>query len=234
MNKAKLKFHEQGERITKLRTSMEVAQNKMAEMLEIDSTRYGHYERGRSQMPTELLKEFCQIVQSNPSYIRYGEAQQAIPEIKSVGQVPIIGEVQAGIWKEAHQLEQQDWDYAPFINKKNYKNLYGLRISGDSMNMFYHEGDTVIVCPLYDFPRDVGTGKHVIVERCRGGDICEITVKELVIDVGKAKLYPRSTNPKFKDPLDLFWPYEKKQYHGIETIEIKGVVIAAHKDMDRD
>lgn len=128
-------------------------------------------------------------------------SQHAVPEMSPINQISIIGEVQAGTWREARQWEQEDWQTEFFNASANEANAFGLRVSGDSMDDYYPEGSTVIVLPINDYPVQIENGDHVIVERSRGGDIYELTIKELVINGDKAELWPRSRNPKFKEPV---------------------------------
>lgn len=220
------KFKDQGERIKKMREqNTDLKANAMAKKMGIGEVRYGHYERGRSEMPTDVLKKFCNLVNVSPNYIRFGTPLLDDKKI-SINNINIIGSIQAGTWRENRQWEPEDWESAMFNLNNNERSAYGLKVLGDSMDEYYKEGTILVVLPL-NACNGIESGDHVIVERCRGGDIYETTVKEIVIYEDKAELWPRSKNPKFKEPVNLFWPYDKLQQHGIETVEIKAVVIGS-------
>lgn len=145
----------------------------------------------------------------------------------------IIGEVQAGVWSEAKQWHEDDWIAVEYANKRKYKNLYALRVRGESMNKMVQDGEYIIVVPLYDYPKDLKSGLLVVVERClKQMDICELTLKELVITDKGAQLWPRSFHTDFQEPLDIIWPYTGKQISEIETVEIKGVAVYQGRDLD--
>lgn len=177
----------------------------------------------------DLIQKACDALMIPLSHLI--GSQLTIPNIEhrhiDIGLINIIGEVQAGTWREARQWEQEDWQTEFFNASANEAGAFGLRVVGDSMDEFYPEGSTVVVLPINNYPVAIENGDHVVVERSRGGDIYELTIKELVIDGDKAELWPRSRNPRFKEPICLFWPYDKLQHHGIETVEIKGVVIGS-------
>jgi len=183
-------------------------------------------ESGKQELTLTWMEKICDALASHGYKI---EPADLLPnsEIKKLGYINVIGEVQAGIWSEASQWDEADWQVALFDVSEAEKLAYGLRVKGDSMDEFYPEGSIVVVMDIHDYPIPIDTFDHVIVQRCRGGDICETTIKELVIKGDKAELWPRSRNPKYKDPICLFWPYDKRQQHGIESVEIKGVVIGS-------
>lgn len=161
------------------------------------------------------------------------EAQKlsAIPSpIVEISGINVIGEVEAGVWREAVQWDDADVYQIPCAVPDKYAGkAYGLRINGDSMNLSYPEGTIVIVVSIYNYDGEISSGKRVIVERCLKNGVCEATAKELEIINGHAKLWPRSTNPKYQEPIDIAWPYETPQEIGLETVIIKGVIIGSYR-----
>jgi SOS-response transcriptional repressor LexA len=145
--------------------------------------------------------------------------------------VPVIGEVQAGVWTEALQFEDEAQDFAPvdqaLLDKWNFKNLYGLRVVGDSMNKVFMEGGIVFIASAYE--ADINSGDYVVVQRIRGGEY-EATVKRMVIDEDAkvAYLQPESTNPKYT-PIQIPWPHIGNSFpvvgQDIDRIEVVGKVV---------
>jgi SOS-response transcriptional repressor LexA len=145
--------------------------------------------------------------------------------------IPVIGEVQAGAWTEALQFEEEAQDFAPvdqaLLDKWNFKNLYGLRVVGDSMNKVFQEGGIVFIASAYE--ADINSGDYVVVQRIRGSDY-EATVKRMVIDEDAkvAYLQPESTNPKYT-PIQIPWPHIGNSFpvvgQDIDRIEVVGKVV---------
>jgi SOS-response transcriptional repressor LexA len=146
----------------------------------------------------------------------------------NVGRISVIGSVEAGVWREADEWAPGDGEILP-IATDGFENCFALEIGGDSMNQFYADGDYVIVCPLQFYPHKLRSDEHVIVRRIKKDGSVEATVKELVVKDGIAELWPRSTNPKYKAPIDIHWPYEDPQKSGTELVEICGVVVTSYR-----
>lgn len=154
--------------------------------------------------------------------------------------IPILGEVAAGVWREAHQAVElpDDWDEEILSSRgiefialdvAGYERakLFALRIVGPSMNKEYPEGRYVIAAP----PAEAGLRNedHVVVVRRDSYGRVETTVKELVITAeGKVELWPRSDHPDYQTPIEMN-PRENDQ----DRPEIIGVVVADWKRRNR-
>ncbi len=67
-----------------------------------------------------------------------------IPEPSDYHPIPIIGQVQAGTWTEAMQRPIGIMPSPePFMSRK----IFGLQVTGDSMNEYVEDGATVLVDP---------------------------------------------------------------------------------------
>ena len=137
---------------------------------------------------------------------------------------PVIGEVQAGVWREAAQdpLHQDGWD-DPLANDyeripcppdRRYPHapLFALRVAGDSMDVVFPPGSYALCVRLADAgvsPRDLPSGSLVVVHR-RRHDIYEATLKRLKRQNGEIWLQPESTNPRHK-PIKLTPPQHSQQ-----------------------
>lgn len=112
----------------------------------------------------------------------------------------VKGEVVAGVWKEAWEFDQDDWEV--FTGRADVsapvRERFGLRVVGDSMNELYPDG-TIVDCHYYHGDYEIPSGKRVVVQRWRADSTVETTVKELHrTDDGVEWLRPRSTNPQFQ------------------------------------
>ena len=89
--------------------------------------------------------------------------------------IPVVGVVEAGIWREAAALTLQEvTDFLP-MEVRGYERalLRALKVAGPSMNLVYPEGRFVVVAD----PAEAGvrTGDYVVVERYKL-DVVEITL----------------------------------------------------------
>lgn len=132
------------------------------------------------------------------------------------------GEVAAGLWKEAAEWPQDDWETVTGTpnHPVSADHRFFLRVRGDSMDQIYPEG-TLLECATLIGGAVAEPGKRVIVVRKRKDQMYEATVKELVEIEGALWLRPRSSNPKHSS----FLLTQKDDE--IEEISISAVVISS-------
>lgn len=139
------------------------------------------------------------------------------PKVKpppSLGPMHIRGEVAAGAWLDSELIDQREPEVYPASPDPRYpsEHQYLLRVRGDSMNALVNRlgqpagilnGDLVHVVDAIAISYSLETGDIVVVERSRfSGAEREITLKQVEVGSnGDLTLWPRSTNPKWKDPV---------------------------------
>ena len=116
----------------------------------------------------------------------------------SLTSVKVVGFVQAGDWREAIELPDDDQYTVNVPPDARFRDLevFALEIRGDSMNLRYAD-KSLLICSRYDPVNDrLPVGKRVIVQRRSELGLIEATCKELIIDKdGKGWLKPESNNP---------------------------------------
>lgn len=144
----------------------------------------------------------------------------ASAEILRVDGVHIVGDVAAGVFQEAHQRDEDDWEFITLPD--GYGEVFGLRVKGDSMDKEFPDG-SVLLCENYNEADDeVPLGKYVIADRIDGATgFIESTCKKLTQDEksGTYILLPESTNPVHM-PLPLM-------DMGEQTVRVRAVVTGA-------
>lgn len=145
-----------------------------------------------------------------------------------VRQVPIAGEVAAGLWREVPDHSLVDAEACLQVDVQGYNGvaLFALRVAGPSMDRIYPEGRWVIAAP----PAEVGLQEDdvVVVRRNRSG-LVETTLKQLVVlGDGRVALWPRSTHRDFQSPL-----YITGSEADQDAPEIVGVVVADYARRER-
>lgn len=143
------------------------------------------------------------------------------PEPPSPTSIWVSGHVEAGSFREAVEWDRSRW-YAIDVPvpERFQRRARALEVRGNSMNLEYRPGAVVIWVDYLDF-RPPRHGDHVIVYSysAQDGEI-EATIKELRVVEGKQWLWPRSDDPEHQQPVQIETPP-----HGVERIEIKGIVI---------
>jgi len=138
---------------------------------------------------------------------------------------PLIGNVQAGAFIEAFELETSEC--VPIFGElTKYQHPFGLRVLGDSMDKVYPSGSVLVCQQLSDYPRDLQSGNRVVIKRRAAGDLFEVTVKEYSTDGSAVILTPKSNNPKHK-PQKIINGDIEHHSAGAPDLEIWAVVIGS-------
>jgi SOS-response transcriptional repressor LexA len=136
----------------------------------------------------------------------------------------VKGEVAAGVWREAYELPETDWQ--SFTGRPDVtadpNHRFGLRVIGDSMNIPYPEG-TIIECVSVFGHTEIAPGKRVVVVRRNDRGEVEATVKQLVEQDGELWCVPDSTNPVHR-PFKLNEPEP-----GIIEVRIAAIVVGSFR-----
>lgn len=135
-------------------------------------------------------------------------------ETQGVTYVRLLGAVEAGAWREPGL--EDGGEPLPVVITANDAELFALRVAGPSMNLRYEEGTCVIVRPWLGGPWPVG--KNVVVQRTDAAGKVETTLKELVMGEAGLELWPRSSDPRFQEPIQF--------QTGDDTVEIVGRVVS--------
>lgn len=125
----------------------------------------------------------------------------------SVTELPLIGPVQAGAWLALDDTVQDEPRMLTAAVDPRYPHApqWLREVRGDSMNARGIEpGHFVHIADFGATGINLNTGMIVEVTRTRDdGSLREVTLKEVEITPQGVKLWPRSTNPRWKDPVIL-------------------------------
>ena len=144
--------------------------------------------------------------------------------------VSVVGDVQAGAWREALEWEKSRWYPAPVAAVRRFAHLpqFGLEVVGPSMNELWPDGSIVICVKLIDLGRDATPGEKVVVLRRQGNGQIEATLKELRQDPqGAFWLWPRSKDPNFQQPWCLARP---DAHDDNDDLRIVALVVGSYKN----
>lgn len=135
-------------------------------------------ERSQRKLTREWIARFASALNVRPSEIVDDELHDPI---RIAAELPVIGMVSAGNWREAVQ-ETDRYIAAPVEGER----VFGLDVDGDSMDKLAPAGSTVLVDPDQ---LDLLDGKFYVVMREDG----EATFKQY--RASPARLMPCSNNP---------------------------------------
>jgi SOS-response transcriptional repressor LexA len=148
----------------------------------------------------------------------------------------VIGEVEAGVFKDALEYEPADqFDiWVPVDPRYRRMNRAALKVRGPSMNLLYPDGSFVIVVPTIELGEDwkPRSGQRVVVQRSNEIGQIEATLKEILIDSdGTYWLVPKSSHPGFTtawrmpDPTDWNGDHDEDA----DGIRITGLVVGFYR-----
>lgn len=207
---------EQGKRIQKLRNEKKISQKDLALLCgwtgKNPNTRIANYESGLREPSTIDFIKLADALNTKPEYLTYGVTE--VSELYSKmpdGYVPIITWEQAEIFsnpfEDASKLpEITEYIINPHPSNK-YKNLYALRIVGDSMIghiKSFNPGSIIIIDPLLS-PKH---GDYVLVHD--GTPDSEAILRKLTIEGGTSWL--NALNPSYGPVRNL------RDFHCIGTV----------------
>lgn len=122
----------------------------------------------------------------------------------AIGSIRVLGYVEAGDWKEAVKMPQDDQWHVSIPTPGDYERYrkFALSVRGPSMDRRYPPGSILVCVDYYELGRDPASGERVIVHRHKG-DLTEATCKLYQRDSeGHPWLWPESTHPEHQTPID--------------------------------
>lgn len=178
-------------------------------------------ERGRALADPHRLN-----VTASPEHIPPRSTFLAFP---SPTVLPVRDRVQAGAWLAADDTGNARPRFLPTISDPRYPHAeqWLSEVDGDSVDkLFIFSGDYVHCVDAIGIGYSPRTGDIVEVERLRfGGQERELTLKQIEVSPGgELLLWPRSTNPRWQEPLRLA---EGTDFGEEVEVRIRGLIISA-------
>ncbi|WP_020006097.1 LexA family protein [Salinicoccus albus] len=172
------------------------------------------YVKGRYEAKQDKVYQLAQVLGVKSEWlmgynVSKNNSTQPVTPIQ-VKPVPVVSQISAGkpVYGEENIIE---YTYVPENLFKLANDLFGLKISGDSMDKEFKEGDIVIV------------EKDGVVEDGQIGVVMlngyDATVKRIRYGDDKILLYPESSNPDHLPQI----------YNGDDEVQIIGRVVSSQK-----
>lgn len=121
-------------------------------------------------------------------------------------ELPIRWEVAGGQWLAQDDLRDEPYGYHTSLRVKGYERIpqWLERVRGDSMSKRLPDGALVHVLDAIALRYEPRHGDLVVVVRSRAqGAFIERSIKEVALTPRGVELWPRSYNPRWREPLHL-------------------------------
>lgn len=190
----------------------------------------------KDHLEPERVEKLLSLVGVGDPPITRAEVLALFPPIRSDSSpiepanitLPVLGEAQAGAWKEVATIEEMDPEQIPVPAEHVIKGArqYWIRVVGDSVDKFMPPGSLALCTDVWSWARDAedfmsrADGRLVLCRRERHG-LFETTIKQVRITGTKRELWPASNNPKHSGPIPLGDDFDGSQ------VQIQAVVTHA-------
>lgn len=196
-----------GERLRQKRQERGLSAEDLASRVGRSVSAVRNQENGTNGIPAPLARKYAAALGTTPGWLLYGHDAPEVSASPEVSELPIIGPVQAGAWLAIDESAQDDPIFFAALADRRYPHArqWLREVRGDSMNAKgIMPGDLVHIVDLGEAGINLNSGMIVEVTRTRaGGQLKEITLKEVEISADGIRLWPRSTNPRWSAPLVL-------------------------------
>ena len=196
-----------GERLRQKRQEKGLAAEDLAARVGRSVSAVRNQENGTNGIPAPLARKYAAALGTTAGWILYGDNTPEAVAAPSTNELPIIGPIQAGAWLMIDETVQDEPIYFTAVADRRYPHArqWLREVRGDSMNARgVMPGDLAHIVDVTEAGLNLNTGMIVEVTRCRdGGALREITLKEVEMTPEGIRLWPRSTNPRWTEPVVL-------------------------------
>ena len=199
-----------GTRIRQVRERARKSQENIADHFGITREAVSQWESGHTRPRTHRLVELARFLGTTLEWLMTESGEMPVADVATVlpishNRIFVVGEVQAGVWREAMEESPDVRHYIETPEDQRYPGIrrFALRVKGPSMGDVFPDGSIIICVKLMDIGRQPLDGEYVIVQRVRRDGLTEATVKQYVLKDGQVYLWPRSQHPNYQQPLKL-------------------------------
>lgn len=197
--------------IKKKRMELNLTLEQVGDMVGVGKSTVRKWETGDIEnMKRDKIVKLAEALRVSPAYIMGMEEETKPVNTIEVSSIPVLSKVSAGmpIYAEENIV---DYIYLPATEVRPGKDVFGLIVSGDSMNKEFKEGDIVII------------EKDSIVENGEIGVVLingyNATLKQIKYVNDSIVLFPLSDNPV----------HDPQIYDDKDEVTIIGKVIGMHR-----
>lgn len=215
-----------GERLRARREERGLSAAELAQRVGRSESAVRNQENGTNGIPATLARKYASALGTTAAWILYGDDTPETVQPPSLTELPLIGPLQAGAWLAIDDTAQDEPQMLTATLDRRYPHApqWLREVRGDSMNARHvYPGDLAHIVDVMAAGINLNSGMIVEVIRTRdSGALREITLKEVEVTSGGIVLWPRSTNPRWKDPVIL-----DEGGHGDVEVQITGLLLQA-------
>lgn len=199
-----------------------------AEAMGATVSTYIQHENGSRGYPAKTAARYAKFFRAAPEWLLYGRgSDEPVISEPQLQALPLVGQVRAGAWLALDESVQDDpvMLTAALDGRYPHARQWLREVVGDSMNAKgILNGDLAHLVEWTGAGVELTTGQIIEVTRYRdGGELREVTLKEVEVKgPGHYLLWPRSTNPRWKDPIILNGEDDSGQ-----EVRVTGLLLAA-------
>ena len=185
-------------RLRTIRNAKGLSTKQLAELAGTTHATISRLETGDMQLTETWADRLSKVLDVQLTEI-FGEIVPA-----SLPGLPVLGIVQAGVWREADLMDEAKDAPLPITPDPRYMTVrqFALRVSGESMNRVVQDGTYIVCVSWAELGRQPREGDLVVVDRRRDG-LVETTLKRIKITGQEVFLMPDSTDPRWQTPIPL-------------------------------
>lgn len=235
-----------GSRIREAREIRGISQTVLARRCGVSRAAVSQWESDATTPTGPNLVSIASTLMVSPRWLAEGKGPRdskidpMTPNIEetdlAVGPTRVIGEVEAGVFKDTLEYVADDqFDiYVPVDPRYRGLHRAALKVRGPSMNLIYPEGSFIVVVPVLELGEDWAprSGMRVVVQRSNSQGQMEATVKEIEIDSdGHFWLAPKSSHPGFTTAWRVpdKWDGNGDFDEHSDNLRITGLVIGSYR-----
>jgi len=221
---------EPGERLRDARTKAGLSVEQLAERVQKAASTVRAHENGQNGIKAPMAARYAKAVGVSPEWLLYGRASDDRGAMPELSELPLLSSIQAGAWLAVDETGQEEPEMVPHAREQAYRHArqWLREVQGDSMNAAgVMPGDLAHLVEF--FGAGLENGMIVEVTRSRAdGALREITLKEVEVSDRGILLWPRSTNPRWKDPVRL-----NDDSDDDIQVEVTGILVATTRRFRR-
>lgn len=220
---------EPGDRLREARTKAGLSVEQLAERVQKAPSTVRAHENGQNGIKAPMAERYARAVNVSPEWLLYGRDGDARSDME-LSELPLLQNTQAGAWLAVDDFDQDEPQMIPHARDQAFKHArqWLREVQGDSMNAAgVMPGDLAHLVEF--FGSGLENGMIVEVTRTRsGGALREITLKEVEVSDRGILLWPRSTNPRWKDAVRLNDDSDDDIH-----VEVTGILVATTRRFRR-
>jgi len=203
-----------------------------AERVGVPYHTYAQHENGTRGFRADKANLYARAFGVSPVWLLFGKGEAGVSEPGArfvPAFLPVRYRVRAGLWQELEFDEPPEPGHIAVLPDRRYADWpqWLEKVEGPSANLKIPDGHYIHVVDAIEMGYEPKSGDWVVVERRRDQvAVRERTVKQVEVNGGGVKLWPRSSDARYQEAVCMT-DGARTNEDGIE-VEVVGLVIGAY------